>query len=189
MQNHNKVVDPNPYGPVETEDIERFERSLPSHLPDDYKAYLLYFNGGTFEKTYLPVNSGTDDFCSISEFFALFRGPEGSRLEQNWDLAEFYDLQDFRHLTKAYLAFGLSGTGDIFLMKFGTGEVLIYLHDHMDDTPAEGPGGTIFPVAGSFTEFVSKAISNEDRLKIATENDLDFARRLDQLKKESGLWD
>lgn len=189
MNHENRVTDPNPYGPIEAEDIERFERTLPSKLPGDYRDYLLKFNGGDFEKTSVPANKEKEDTYSISEFFALYRGPEASRLEQHWDLAGYYDLADFSHLTKAYLAFAMSGTGDVFLLKFATGEVLVYLHDSVDDTPVEGPRGTLVRLAGSFADFVSRMISKRELLQDTVESDPDFAARLEQLKKDSGLWD
>lgn len=189
MNEENRVLNANPYGSIEAEDIERFEKRLPLNLPKDYRDYLLRFNGGDFEKSCIPSSNDNGDTHTISELFSLHRGPEGSRLERNWDLSEFYDLHEFSHLTENYLAFGTSGTGDIFLIKFETGEVLIYLHDYIYHVPSEGPGGAIFPISSSFTELVSKAISEKELLKGAVETDPEFAARLEKLKKESGLWD
>lgn len=189
MNRENRVLNPNPYGPIKAQDIERLETSLPDRLPQDYREYLLENNGGDFEKSCATSNTDADVVHSISELFSLYRGPEHTRLENQWDLSEYFDLQEIKHLTKEYLAFGVTGTGDVFLVRLGKGDVLIYLHDYVDHAPIEGPGGAIFPLAGSFSEFVSNAISQEESLKKAEEIEPGFTARMKRLKKESGFWD
>lgn len=189
MDTDNRVLNPNPYGSIGTQEIEQFEARLPHRLPQDYRDYLLQNNGGDFEKPCFVSKENAEITHSVSELFSLFRGPENTRLETHWSLSEYYDLLEFSHLTKDYLVFGVTGTGDLFLLRLGKGDVLIYLHDHVEQTPIEAPGGAIFPLACSFSDFASNMVSRENFLQVADEIEPGFAARLERLKKESGMWD
>ena len=69
-----------PYGPVEKEKIEAFERDFSLRLPEDYKAFLLQTNGGAVDPncedeidkdgacTYSIYLEEAQDYCTVEYF-------------------------------------------------------------------------------------------------------------------------
>lgn len=68
-----------PFGALPPDRLPSFERELPAPLPEDYRAFLVDFNGARFSSstTFHEVEGGT----ALESLFGLHAGPEHRRLD------------------------------------------------------------------------------------------------------------
>ena len=93
--------------PLPTEQqVAELESRLGVELPEDYRQYLLEFNGGVFNN---PVISSPDESCPRQGLFVLY-GVEskldGTRLGEPWQIALFDDNDPLIALPIGDTAFG-----------------------------------------------------------------------------------
>ncbi|MBK8492221.1 MAG: SMI1/KNR4 family protein [Saprospirales bacterium] len=65
------IEEPNEFGKLSAEKLKQFEKSNSFQLPEDYKQFLLKYNGGTPLKPYLKEKD-----TNISCFFGLADEPD-----------------------------------------------------------------------------------------------------------------
>jgi hypothetical protein len=138
----------NPYGRLDPAALAAFEQSLrPLRLPDEFRAFLVEFNGAHF-----PESAGFDDVggTELGDLFGLHAGPEYLRLDHAWA-----DFRDF--VPPPFLVFASDPYGNYFAMSLdGRDRGAIYFVDHevpvqVDELPK---------VANTFTDFLQRAGAN-----------------------------
>jgi hypothetical protein len=86
----NSIVQGNPYGQLSAERLDAFEESLGKRLPNEYREYLLNYNGGEFEKIIFP----DEPSFGVQHMYGLHDGPEYDRLEDRFEICEHSILRD-----------------------------------------------------------------------------------------------
>lgn len=149
---NNSIVDPNPFGSTSEVVVADFERSVGARLPDEYRTYLIEFNGGKFEKDYFERTGGIDG--RVHGIYGLHAGPNFAKLEENWKLSEYYDIGEAALGVNEYIVFADTETGDLLLLGLENGEVFFLDHESIEDDPEHGARFDAVPIAKSFDEFV-----------------------------------
>jgi hypothetical protein len=109
-------------------------------LPDDYRAFLLEFNGGTPTPNAFVI--GGQGESTLSVFFGLVEGD----VYDLWSNA----LAAFEDMERTMLAIGTDAGGNhLFLSLDGEKRGQVSFRDHERDA-AHG----VFPIAASFTAFL-----------------------------------
>jgi len=159
----------NPYGELSIKTLEDFEQIIQYRLPEDYRKYLLDFNGAE------PINT----VCSISDaegetrihsMLGIHDGPEYCRLESN-----FGDDNSTRKT--GLLTFSDDTFGNyfcIYLLPKHYGGVYFYDHEssYADDID------TLIRIADSFDCFIESLTSEEEYENSLADTDPEFYARL-----------
>lgn len=132
----------NPYGRLDPAALAAFEQSLrPLRLPDEFRAFLVEFNGAHFEE------SGDVGGSELGDLFGLHAGPEYLRLDHAW--ADFGDF-----VPPPFLVFASDPCGNYFAMSLdGRDRGAIYFVDH--EVPVQI--GELPKVSNTFTDFLQRA--------------------------------
>lgn len=133
-----------PYGPVSSRKLKAFESKLVAPLPDDFRSFLLEFNGAEFVWTEDDSHPDDDNEHRPEEIYGLHKGPTDLRLDEMG--GSFQPA-----LPASILIFASDGFGNYFgisLTKPKHG--VVYWIDH------EAPSRKR-KVASSFTEFIEAA--------------------------------
>lgn len=168
-----KYTTANPFGELGTKALEDFEQIIQYRLPEDYRKYLLDFNGAE------PINT----ICSISDdegetrihgMLGIHDGPEYCRIESN-----FGDNNSTRKT--GLLAFAYDQGGNDFcicLLPKHYGEVYFYDHEssYADDIV------TLIKIADSFDCFIESLTSEEEYENSLADTDPEFYARLQHAK-------
>lgn len=182
----NSIQNPNPFCPVNEEQLNAFEKANGFTLPADYRHYLLTANGAKPERDCFLIDSPQIAYSdySISALYAFGGGDDP--LEQSWPLANYYDLAEFADDLKPYLVIGDLSGGDLLLVHLETGQVCVFDHEEIDDLPL----GAIRIVAKDFSTFIRELMTEETLLaKTNTPDELaEFERRCEEAKRERLEW-
>ncbi|WLP94606.1 SMI1/KNR4 family protein [Psychrobacter sp. M13] len=159
----------NPYGKLSIDELEKFEKVIKYRLPEDYRHYLLNFNGAEPINTVCHI-SDAEGRTSVHNMLGIHDGPEYARLEP-----EFGD----RNSTKktGLLAFAYDEGGNYFclcLLPKKYGEVYFYDHERSHAKKIK----TLVKITNSFNEFIAPLISEEAHELILAETDPVFYARL-----------
>ncbi|GAF61086.1 MULTISPECIES: SMI1/KNR4 family protein [unclassified Psychrobacter] len=164
-----KYTAANPFGELSTKVLKDFEQTIQYRLPEDYRKYLLNFNGAE------PINT----ICNISEdegitiihgMLGIHDGPEYVQLESN-----FGDDNSTRKT--GLLAFAYDEGGNNFcicLLPKQYGKVYFYDHEssYADDI------NTLIKIADSFDCFIESLTSREEYENSLEDTDPEFYARL-----------
>jgi hypothetical protein len=138
------------FGPaINPDDLNAFETRHGLKLPADYRTYLLEVNGGRSLLTELPVPDWPGRAASGFDFLALLPGDNSLDFWVNFYEGELPE--------GGFLAIANDAGGNFVLLgteKPHVGEV--YYWDSSPDWDLDEETGTMFLVAESFTEFLSK---------------------------------
>ena len=178
----NSIVQGNPYGPLSAERLEAFEESLGERLPNEYREYLLNYNGGKFEKTIFP----DEPEFRVHHMYGLHDGPEYNRLEDRFEIWRGFDLEGFRDQLQGVLRFADTGTGDALLLDLNDGSVWFFDPHDVTGEPNQNLRRYMHRLASSFDEFVAKLISEEEEAVLRAGDPVyeDFKQRLERAKRQ-----
>ena len=129
--------------PITEHQLVLFEQHIGAKLPDDYRRFLIEYNGGcpTRVESLIPEINAP---ILVSEFYGVGTGPCG--------LKEVYSMLDGR-IPNSFISIADDPGGHEYLIGLcGTqheGQIYFWLHDQ----EAENPMDICFFVANSFTEF------------------------------------
>ncbi len=159
----------NPFGEMSIKALENFEQEIQYRLPEDYRHYLLSFNGAE------PINT----VCNISDdegttrvhgMLGIHNGSEHLQLESN-----FGDNNSTKKT--GLLAFAYDQAGNDFcicLLPKHYGEV--YFYDH--ESSCADDIDTLIKLADSFDCFIKSLISEEEYESSLADTDSEFFARL-----------
>jgi hypothetical protein len=117
-----KIVDSNRYGLLEENDLLKFEEKIGTRLPQDFREYLLKYNGGKpIPSDFNIPNLGSN---SIHHVYGIHNGPDYLNLESN---VEIYKAR----IPNSLLPFADDPVGNVLCIGI-SGEVKgqIYFWDH-----------------------------------------------------------
>lgn len=168
----------NPFGELSISELEKFEQLINYRLPDDYRHYLLNFNGAEPINTVCHV-SDLEGATNLHTMLGIHNGPEYAKLE-----LEFGD----RNSTKktGFLAFADDTFGNYFclnLQRKKYGEVYFYNHESSHASKIK----TLSKVADSFESFIESLISEEEYELSLSETDPEFYARLQHARANPQL--
>lgn len=155
---NNRVLESNPFGSVSEDDVQAFELQTGLTLPDDYKKYLVSFNGGSFQRNCFWTRENPDTFLVLRDLYSLNCGPSYRHLNECWNLAKGRDLKQFADGLSQYIEIG-DAHGCGLLLDTASGAVLMYDPDHLHLDTAKEVVEIFEFVASSFGEFVTGLIS------------------------------
>lgn len=178
----NAIVQENPYGPLSAEGLEHFEERFGKRLPNEYRQYLLNYNGGKFEKIIFP----NEPNFSVHHMYGLHDGPEYNRLEENFEIWRAFDLGGFRDQLQEVLGFADTTTGDALLLDLNDGSIWFFDPHDVTDDPNQNLRQCMHRLSSGFAEFVTLLVSNEefDALKAGDPVYEEFKERLESFKQE-----
>lgn len=120
---------------ISAEELQEFEAAIGLVLPEDYKAHMLAYNGGTASSIYLFFGE-PDDGINLFGFYPIKYG--------DWLFAE-----PKNYLPEKYIAIGRTETGNLAMSLDETNYGNIYVH--YSEVELEF-------LASSFTEFIDGLI-------------------------------
>jgi hypothetical protein len=149
--------------PTTTQEITEFEQGRGVRLPQDYKEFLLSFNGGYVDRRNDYFKVGSWNAFAVEELFGITKSPETSISTRR-----FTNFSD--HVRAKLLQIG-SASGEMIFMDLresaAHGKIYIRAHDSpssnpilIDDTGFEEAGDyeeaqLFYPIADSFSKFVA----------------------------------
>lgn len=130
-------------------DIQKLERKLDIVLPNDYRAFLLQYNGGKPEPSAFPLpENPVDTHAMVDWFYCILNGDP-------------YDLETFTNIMVNRIPSGLlpiaidPGGNQICIQASGVNRGKIYFWDH-EEEPFHDPQdhSSTLLVANNFAEFI-----------------------------------
>jgi SMI1 / KNR4 family (SUKH-1) len=166
----------NPYGPISLPDLAAFESELGCPLPQEYRDYLIAFNGGALEKDVIRISDAEGE-TRIHHMYGLHTGPAHQRLTSQYE-GELGILQG------AYLPICDDAFGNKFLIKLkGSKRGSVYFLNHEVAVSRRA----LTYVAESFSRFMEKMQSSEDSMEEFKARDPagydEFQRRLEEMRR------
>lgn len=137
------------YGKLNEEDLIKFQNEINFELPDDYKNFLINFNGGVPEERY-----STFMVDSINQEIGL-QVLYGLNLEDGLDLREWYDeYQDDLLPNCIMIGHGL-GFGFIILMN-SPEKSGVYFWDNTFELGESSEDENVYKISDTFKKFLDK---------------------------------
>ena len=151
-----EIIDANPYGSLSREKLDEFERQIGTSLPEDYKTFLLHYNGGRPAPSFFWIKP-VDDGSEVFQFYGLHKGPAHLSIET-------YAGKERYGIPATMLPIGDDGVGNFICLDLSAvhfGEVYFLDHDihpYHDPDAIEG----ITKLANTFTEFLALLLDYQD---------------------------
>lgn len=137
------------YGKLNEEELIKFQNEISFELPDDYKNFLINFNGGVPEERY-----STFMVDSINQEIGL-QVLYGLNLEDGLDLREWYDeYQDDLLPNCIMIGHGL-GFGFIILMN-SPEKSGVYFWDNSFELDESSEDENVYKISDTFKKFLDK---------------------------------
>ena len=137
------------YGNVKEEEIFKLEEEIGFTLPNDYKEFLINFNGGVPEVKY-----STFKLNELEENIGL-QVLYGLNLEENLDLREWYEEYE-EDLLDDCLIIG-HGIGFGFIVLVNSPEVSgVYFWDNSFELENSSEDENIYKISDTFKEFIQE---------------------------------
>jgi cell wall assembly regulator SMI1 len=130
---------------VHQDAIKDLEFELGASLPQDYREFLMQYNGGAPTPNTIDVPNAPDMPTDIQVLFGIERPIESSSLSWNLCLA----LERFPGQT--LLPIACDSGGNLFCLQFDRGAASTIIYYDLAD-----PDTRYFPVATTFTMFLTK---------------------------------
>ncbi len=164
------IRDANHFGPLTEDRLAKLEAKLKTRLPEDYRSFLLQYNGGRPNRQrflFTGENYNGEEQESILEwFFAVHDQPydEDAEWEDNGDddfMPDFaqpldHVLEEFRSETEEAdtLPIGRDPCGNLIALGLSDERAgKVYFYDYEIDLPTQ--------LASSFTEFLEELLPTE----------------------------
>lgn len=128
---NNRVANPNPFGSLTKQELEKFQKETGLSLPIDYANCLLKYNGAEFEKCIYDEGTGPYEDAVVHQMYGLHTGPAYARLQDGYKLYQYYDLATFRHDLAHYFVFAMTSTGNLLMLDLRDGSVCHFQADMM----------------------------------------------------------
>lgn len=139
----------NEYGALNIKELQDFEKENSIELPDDYRGFLIKFNGGTPLKPYLKEMD-----TIISNFYGIVEEPDWFSL---FDAIADYDGR----IPEYYIPIADDSFGNILIMCLAEknyGQIAFW--DHEKETEKKDGGyyyyDNVTVIASSFTDLINK---------------------------------
>ncbi len=134
---------------ADASEIEAFERQYGWKLPADYRSFLLKHNGGSPIPPHACLLKGTDEHVLVDMLFGI------GLQERDLDLRTWM-ISFGAELPPGHLIIGGVG-GLLFVLRLGVDQCDVLCWDRMGelDGQAKGASGVWYPIASSFTDFLS----------------------------------
>ncbi|MRG98460.1 SMI1/KNR4 family protein [Polyangium spumosum] len=149
----------NPYGPTSRAEIAQFETRQKLSLPDEYKAFLLKYNGGMPTPNGFAIPGWHGQESSLGVFYGIHEHPDYS-LD---GACETYE----ERVPADLIPIGTDAFGNNVCMGWkGKRRGKVYFWDHEDELDEHGrfrqDYGNVYPLANSLTEFLNNLREWED---------------------------
>lgn len=155
---------------ISLSDLSKIEENLGSKLPNDYKKFLSFSNGGVPVNNIFPVPSDGD--AVLNEFFPI-------------ELTKSFFDDFVIHLDKTYLKIADDASGNLVLMSIDDSRSEIYYSD------LERNDRSLTKLSNSFSDFLASFQSEDQSLEsIRKENPEvveSFLEKLERFERESGI--
>ncbi|MBN2248971.1 MAG: SMI1/KNR4 family protein [Campylobacterales bacterium] len=139
----NKIIQSNPYGPINLKNLESFEKQLKIRLPQEYREFLVKHNGGKLEKNMLTINE-SEGGTSIHHIYALVDNPLYASMEEKYKI---FNTNEF-NFGNEYLAIMDDSFGNQILLKLQEPNLgAIYFWDHESND-------NFIKISNNFYEFI-----------------------------------
>ncbi len=159
----------NPFGAINSADIDVFEREILAKLPQQYRTYLRDHNGGLPQNRYFNTEENPDVFHELRYLFSLNRGPDYRNLNECWNVASSYDLRRFSEELQNYILIGSTYGGSAVIMHLSSGRICFYEPDHLEPGEGQKIASYFENVADTFVEFIENLISEEAAIELEEE--------------------
>lgn len=135
----------NEFGSLDSFELKEFENENQLLIPNDYRNFLIKFNGGK------PLKSVYNDNYSVNWFFGFHNGPDWSTIYHAIDLYQ-------NRIPSWYFPIANDPFGNLFLMSlYEENYGIIAFWDHENE--CDGDSAQYFEnmslIANSFTEFIT----------------------------------
>jgi len=148
MFKNNKIIDPNPYGETSLDALEAFEKEVGAKLPDEYREYLLLYNGARFEHKTFDIKGDAENITDVQVMYGIANEPEWFSIQDSNSY-----LYDIDVIKKGYLSIGSDAFGNQILIKLKwPNRGAIYFWDH--EKPFWRFKSVLLKQADNFVEFV-----------------------------------
>jgi hypothetical protein len=135
-----------------TDDIAVFENAIQKQLPDDFKKFLLEYNGGVFDNPYIYAHSDVPFRDRLDVLFSLNSSEKYADL-----LGSTYLFDD--NIPCILLPFGYTISGNLLVLDFlenVNGTVLLKI----------ASSNQFYHFATSFTEFMELCVIDAERVTV-----------------------
>lgn len=168
----------NPFGKLDLKDLETFEKIINYRLPNDYRSYLLEFNGAEPINPYCTI-SNEEGEAKIHGMLGIHNGPEYVKLEPS-----FGDNNNTKNT--GMLGFAYDEGGNYFclcLKPDNYGEVYFYDHESSEANKID----TLVKVTDSFDKFIASLFSEEEFMRRLAENYPEIYERLMRISNDPSI--
>jgi hypothetical protein len=151
-----KIINAHPYGFVSSKAIEEFERRINKNLTQDYRAFLLEYNGGRPMPSFFWIKP-KEDGSAVYQFYGLHDGPKHLSIDTCIS-------QESYGIPSSMLPIGDDGLGNficIGISPINQGKIYFLDHDLHPYQFPDSPKG-IKKLADSFNGFLACLIESPD---------------------------
>lgn len=166
-------------------ELREFEKEIGKTLPEDYKVFLVSWDGNVTDERFFRVNGGEEDeIYEVSEFFGF--SDASSSLITNWDVSEFYDLQVYRATLSSYIAIGADDTGGIIMLDVESDQIKLLAHDYggKNFEKMVGDECAILGIAHNFSQFRKNLLTEREAADDAFDQEWHETAELRRIKNE-----
>ena len=149
-----QINDANRFGGLTLEKLKEFEQTFGIKLPDDYRSFLLKYNGGVPEPGIVDfIEHGENQSDVVNYLCGIHSG-------EYWASLEWYMDMYKGRIPAGFIPFGYDPGGNLYLISVeGEHPGKVYFWDHENEAGIfdEEPGlKNMSFISNSFTEFLDK---------------------------------
>ncbi len=150
---HEEIESPGPK--IEIDDVVKLELEFNLNLPEDYKEFLLKFNGGLPWLDEYVVDGFYEEYCGIQVLYGIGREIQSSCLD--------YNIKAYRErINNDLIPIGCSGTNDAICLAIkGNSYGSVYFWDLVKECGKDCPDN-LYVISDSFAGFLRKLTKFDD---------------------------